>query len=221
MPRVKGSVATRARRKKVLKLAKGYFGSKHLLYRTANEQVMRSLRYAYRDRKQLKREMRKLWIARINAAARMNDISYSQLMFGLKLANIQINRKMLSEIAIHDPKGFTSIVEKSKKAIEKGPNAKVEEEVVAEKPVKKAAAVKEEKVAEKKAPAKAAAKTTKAATAKKETAVKKETTAKKETAKKTTTKKETAEKKETVKKTAEKKPAAKKTTTAKKTTKAE
>lgn len=118
MPRVKGSVQTRARRKKVLKLAKGYFGSKHAIYRTANEQVMKSLQYAYRDRKQLKREMRKLWIARINAAARMNNMSYSQLMHGLKVANVDINRKMLSEIAIHDPKGFTIIVDKAKKAIE-------------------------------------------------------------------------------------------------------
>jgi len=119
MPRVKNSVVTRARRKKVLKLAKGYFGSKHLLYRTAHEQVMNSLAYAYRDRRQVKRDMRRLWIARINAAARMNEINYSNLMFGLKLANIQVNRKMLSEMAIHDPKGFTSIVESAKKAIKK------------------------------------------------------------------------------------------------------
>ena len=119
MARVTGSVASRNRRKKVLKLAKGYFGSKHLLYRTANEQVMRSLRYAYRDRNQLKREMRKLWIARINAAARMNGLSYSKLMHGLTLANITINRKMLSEIAIHDPKGFKTIVEKAQKALAK------------------------------------------------------------------------------------------------------
>ncbi|HBS91360.1 MAG TPA: 50S ribosomal protein L20 [Erysipelotrichaceae bacterium] len=119
MPRVKGGTVARNRRKKVLKLAKGYFGSKHVLYRTANEQVMRSLRYAYRDRKQLKREMRKLWIARINAAARMNDMSYSQLMHGLRLAKIEVNRKMLSEIAIADPKGFTTIVEKAKKALAK------------------------------------------------------------------------------------------------------
>ena len=117
MARVTNAVASRARRKKVLKLAKGYFGSKHLLYRTANEQVMRSLRYAYRDRKQLKREMRKLWIARINAAARMNGLSYSKLMHGLNLANITINRKMLSEIAIHDAKGFTAICEQAKKAL--------------------------------------------------------------------------------------------------------
>ena len=104
MPRVKGGTVTRARRKRTLKLAKGYFGSKHLLYRTAHEQVMRSLRYSYIGRKQLKRDMRKLWIARINAAARMNDMSYSQLMHGLKLAGVTINRKMLSEIAIHDEK---------------------------------------------------------------------------------------------------------------------
>ena len=119
MPRVKNTPVTRNRRKKILKLAKGYFGSKHTLYKTANEQVMRSLRYAYRDRKQLKREMRKLWIARINAAARQNDISYSQLMHGLRLANIEVNRKMLSEIAISDPSGFSGIVDKAKKALAK------------------------------------------------------------------------------------------------------
>ena len=119
MPRVNKSVASRARRKKVLKLAKGYFGSKHTIYKTANEQVMHSLRYSYIDRKKLKREMRKLWIARINAASRMNDISYSQLMYGLKLSNIEMNRKMLSEIAIHDPKGFALICTKAKKAVEK------------------------------------------------------------------------------------------------------
>ncbi len=116
--RVKGSTPTRNRRKKVLKLAKGYFGSKHLLYRTAHEQVMRSLRYSYIGRKQTKREMRKLWIARINAAARLHDISYSNLMHGLKLANVTINRKMLSEIAIHDAKSFENIVKTAKKALE-------------------------------------------------------------------------------------------------------
>ena len=116
MPRVKGGTVTRARRKRTLKLAKGYFGSKHLLYRTAHEQVMRSLRYSYIGRKQLKRDMRKLWIARINAAARMNDMSYSQLMHGLKLAGVTINRKMLSEIAIHDEKGFKAIIESGKRA---------------------------------------------------------------------------------------------------------
>lgn len=118
MPRTTNAVPSRARRKKTIKLAKGYYGSKHSLYRTANEQVMRSMRYAYRDRKQLKREMRKLWITRINAAARQNDISYSQLMHGLRTANIDINRKMLSEIAIHDPKGFTTLVGKARKALE-------------------------------------------------------------------------------------------------------
>ncbi|MBR2727418.1 MAG: 50S ribosomal protein L20 [Solobacterium sp.] len=116
--RVKGSTPTRNRRKKVLKLAKGYFGSKHLLYRTANEQVMRSLRYSYIGRKQTKRDMRKLWIARINAAARNHDISYSRLMHGLKLADVTINRKMLSEIAIHDENGFKEIVDIAKKALE-------------------------------------------------------------------------------------------------------
>ena len=117
MPRVKNSVATRARRKGVLKLAKGYFGSKHAIYKTAHEQVMHSLRYAYRDRRNLKREMRKLWIARINAAARMNEISYSKLMHGLKLADIQVNRKMLSEMAINDPQGFENLVNTAKKAL--------------------------------------------------------------------------------------------------------
>ena len=119
MPRSVNGTVARNRRKKVLKLAKGYFGSKHALYRTAHEQVMHSLKYADRDRRQLKREMRKLWIARINAACHQNDINYSLLMHGLKLANIDINRKMLSEIAIHDPKGFTTIVNKAKKALEK------------------------------------------------------------------------------------------------------
>lgn len=119
MARVKGGYTTRRRRKKVLKLAKGYFGSKHTLYKTANEQVMHSYAYAYRDRRQVKRDMRKLWIARINAAARLNDISYSKLMYGLKLSNVEINRKMLSEIAIIDPKGFTKIVDTAKKALAK------------------------------------------------------------------------------------------------------
>lgn len=117
MARVKGGYTTRRRRKKILKLAKGYYGSKHALYKTANEQVMNSLEYAYRDRKALKREMRKLWIARINAAARMNNISYSKLMHGLKVAGVEINRKMLSEIAICDPEAFTAIVEKAKAAL--------------------------------------------------------------------------------------------------------
>ena len=115
--RVKGSTPTRNRRKKVLKLAKGYFGSKHLLFRTAHEQVMHSQKYAYISRKQLKRDMCKLWIARINAACHMNDISYSKFMHGLKLANINLNRKMLSEIAIHDEAAFTQLVEEAKKQL--------------------------------------------------------------------------------------------------------
>ena len=97
--RVKGGTVTRARRKKVLKRAKGYFGSKHLLYRTAHEQVMHSLRYAYISRRLIKRDFRKLWIVRINAACRNYGINYSTLMHGLKLANINMNRKMISEMA--------------------------------------------------------------------------------------------------------------------------
>ncbi len=98
MARVKGGTVTRKRRKKVLKLAKGYYGSKHTLFKTAKEQVMNSYNYAYRDRCQKKRDFRKLWIARINAAARMNNLSYSKLMHGLKLAEIDINRKMLATL---------------------------------------------------------------------------------------------------------------------------
>lgn len=117
MARVKGGYTTRRRRKKILKLAKGYFGSKHTLYKTAHEQVMNSFEYAYRDRKALKREMRKLWIARINAAARMNGLSYSKMMHGLKVANIDINRKMLAEMAVNDAQGFAALAEIAKKAI--------------------------------------------------------------------------------------------------------
>lgn len=119
MPRTKGGIVSRRRRKRVLKLAKGYFGSKHTLFRTAKAQVMKSLAYAYRDRKNKKRDFRKLWIARINAGARLNDLSYSKLMHGLKLANIDINRKMLSELAINDPEGFTNVCSKAKKALAK------------------------------------------------------------------------------------------------------
>ena len=119
MPRTKGGIVTRRRRKKVLKLAKGYFGSKHTLFRTAKAQVMKSLSYAYRDRRNRKRDFRKLWIARINAGARLNDLSYSQLMHGLKLANVDINRKMLSELAINDPSGFSAVCDTAKKALGK------------------------------------------------------------------------------------------------------
>ena len=117
MARVKGSNIHKNRRKKILKLARGYFGSKHKLYKTAKEQVMHSLKYAYRDRKQNKREMRKLWITRINAACRMNEISYSKFISGLNKAGIEINRKMLSEIAIDDAKAFTNLVNVAKEAL--------------------------------------------------------------------------------------------------------
>ena len=116
MSRVKGSTPTRDRRKKVLKAASGYFGSKHLLFKTAHEQVMHSYKYSWIDRRQLKREMRKLWIARINAAARSNGLSYSKLMNGLNKAGIKINRKMLSEIAISNPEDFKKICEQAKSA---------------------------------------------------------------------------------------------------------
>ena len=133
MTRVKGGTVARARRKKVLKEAKGYFGSKHRLYKTAHEQVMHSLKYAYRDRRQNKRNFRKLWITRINAACRENEISYSKFINGLNLANIDINRKMLSEIAISDPKAFSEIVKIAKDALDgktyKPKAVKVEKEV--------------------------------------------------------------------------------------------
>ena len=137
MPRVKGGYTTRRRRKAVLKLAKGYYGSKHTIYKTAHEQVMRSLRYAYRDRKQRKREFRKLWIQRINAACQLNDIKYSRFINGLAQANIEINRKMLADMAVNDPKGFAKLVDAAKKALEK-PKAKVVEETIFLKPAPKA-----------------------------------------------------------------------------------
>ena len=117
MPRVKGGVVSRKRRKRVLKLAKGYFGSKHTLYKTANEQVMKSLQYAYRDRRQRKRQFRQLWIARINAAARQNGISYSKFINGLKKASVEIDRKILADIAVFDKVAFTALVEKAKAAL--------------------------------------------------------------------------------------------------------
>ena len=116
MPRVKGGYTTRRRRKAILKLAKGYFGSKRTLYKTANEQVMRSLAYSYRDRKQKKREFRKLWISRINAACKANDYKYSLLIAGLNKANVLVNRKVLAEIAIFDKEGFKDLIELAKKA---------------------------------------------------------------------------------------------------------
>ncbi len=113
--RVKGGTVSRNRRKKTLKRASGYYGSKHLLYKTAHEQVMHSLHYAYRDRRLIKRDFRKLWIKRINAACRLNGISYSVFMHGLKVNGININRKMLSEMAINDPAGFKELVQIAKK----------------------------------------------------------------------------------------------------------
>lgn len=118
MTRVKGGVVARKRRKKVLKEAKGYFGSKHRLFKTAQEQLMHSGEYAYRDRKQNKRNFRKLWITRINAACRQNDISYSRFINGLTKANIDINRKMLSEMSITSPEEFTKLVNIAKDALE-------------------------------------------------------------------------------------------------------
>jgi len=114
MARVKGGVRTRARHKKVLKLAKGYFGAKSKLYRIANQAVMKSLVYAYRDRRQKKRDFRKLWITRINAAARRNGMSYSRFMNGLKKSGIELNRKVLAEMAVNDAAGFAKLVEKVK-----------------------------------------------------------------------------------------------------------
>ena len=195
MARVKNGAVTKARHKKVLKAAKGYFGSKHRLYKTAKEQLMHSGQYAFRDRKQKKRDFRKLWITRINAACRLNDISYSRFIEGLTKAGVEINRKMLSEIAINDPKAFSELVKVAKdgKAGKIKPATEVAGNEVtvgaAKKATAKKAEVKEEKT------------TTKKETKKEE--VKEE---KKTTTKKTTTKK------------AEEKPAAKKATTTKKTT---
>ncbi len=114
MARVKRGVNAKKRHKRVLKQAKGYFGAKSLLFKTANQAVMKSLNYAYIGRKTRKRDFRKLWITRINAAARLNGMSYSRFIDGLKKANIEINRKMLSEMAIHDADGFSKLVEIAK-----------------------------------------------------------------------------------------------------------
>ena len=141
MPRVKVSTIHRARRKKVLDEAKGYFGSKHRLYKTAKEQVMHSGKYAYRDRKQKKRDFRKLWITRINAACRENEISYSKFIDGLNKAGITINRKMLSEIAIDSKENFASLVTIAKDAL----NGKVEVQEKPETKEVKTASTKENK----------------------------------------------------------------------------
>ncbi|WP_054697086.1 50S ribosomal protein L20 [Syntrophomonas palmitatica] len=115
MPRVKRGVTTHRRHKKILKMAKGYRGSKSKLYRVANQQVMKSGQYAYIHRRLKKRDFRKLWIARINAAARDNGTTYSRMMHGLKVAGVDINRKVLAELAISDPAGFTALAELAKK----------------------------------------------------------------------------------------------------------
>ncbi|PWG01030.1 50S ribosomal protein L20 [Levilactobacillus bambusae] len=117
MPRVKGGTVSRKRRKKILKLAKGYRGSKHRLFKTAKDQVMKGYQYAYRDRKTTKRNFRRLWIARINAAARINGLSYSKMMHGLKEANIDVNRKMLADLAVNDADAFAALAEQAKKAL--------------------------------------------------------------------------------------------------------
>ena len=144
MARIKGSTPTRNRRKRILKQASGYFGSKHLLYRTAHEQVMHSWKYAYIHRRTFKREIRKLWIARINAAARLNGMTYSRLMHGLKLAGVNVNRKMLSEIAINNPNDFAKICETAKNG--KVADAKVKKEVATKDTAEK---TEEKKVAKK------------------------------------------------------------------------
>ena len=117
MSRVKRGIRTRARHKKVLKQAKGYFGHKSKLFKVANQQVLKSGNYSYRDRRNKKRDFRKLWITRINAAARINGMSYSRFMDGLKKAGVELDRKVLSDIAITDPKGFTALVENAKAAL--------------------------------------------------------------------------------------------------------
>ena len=233
MARVKNSVTTKARHKKVLKAAKGYFGSKHRLYKTAKEQLMHSGMYAYRDRRQKKRDFRSLWITRINAACRENNISYSKFIDGLNKAGVEVNRKMLSEIAIENPKAFAALVKTANdglngkavaaakttsketvtivKAGKKATKEEVKEEVK-EKVAAKKAEVKE-KVAEKKAEVKE-----KVAEAKE--------TAKKSVEKAKATAKASVEKsKETAKKSVEKSKAtakaATKSATTKKTTKKE
>ena len=117
MARIKGAMMTRKRRKKVLKLAKGYFGAKSKLFRTAKEAVMKSGQYAYIGRKQRKRDFRRLWITRISAACKMNGMNYSTFMNGLKKANVSLNRKMLAEIAVSDAAAFTALVEQAKAAL--------------------------------------------------------------------------------------------------------
>lgn len=117
MARVKGGVTTRARHRKVLKQAKGYFGTKSINYKVAKQAVMKSLQYAYRDRKANKRNFRKIWITRINAAARINGMSYSKFMDGLKKCGIELNRKVLADMAVNDPTAFATLVNQAKKKV--------------------------------------------------------------------------------------------------------
>lgn len=117
MTRVKGGTVTRRRHKKVLKLTKGQYGTRHRLFRRANEAMMKSLKYAYRDRRNRRRELRRLWIARINAAARQNDLSYSRFMYGLKSAGVDLDRKVLAELAVSDSGAFAELVKVAKSAL--------------------------------------------------------------------------------------------------------
>lgn len=150
MARVKNGVVVKQRRKKILKAAKGYFGSKHRLVKTAKEQLMHSRAYAYRDRRQKKRDFRKLWIVRINAACRENNISYSRFINGLSKAGVTINRKMLSEIAICDEKAFANLVNVAKDALE----GKMPKEAKADVKVKETVKKSDDKKETKKTPAK-------------------------------------------------------------------
>lgn len=195
MARVKNGAVTKARHKKIIKAASGYFGSKHTLYKTAKEQLMHSGQYAFRDRKNRKRDFRKLWITRINAACRMNDISYSKFISGLNKAGVEVNRKMLSEIAINDEKAFAEFVAIAKKGLEGKATvaAKVETKGVIVTPAKEEKAAKKEtkKVEEEKVEEKPKKTTTKKTTTKKES-TKAETEEKpKKTTTRKTTKKET------------------------------
>ena len=190
MARVRNGAVTKARHKKVLKEAKGYFGSKHRLYKTAKEQLMHSGQYAFRDRRQKKRDFRKLWITRINAACRQNDISYSRFIEGLTKAGVEVNRKMLSEIAINNPKAFSELVKTAKdgKAGKITKATEVAGNEVTIGAAKKAAKAEKAEVKEEKKPA--AKKATANKEEKEEKPVKKATTAKKTTTKKAATAKE-------------------------------
>ena len=220
MTRVKRGPVAKNRRRKVLKEAKGYFGSKHRLYRTAQEQVFKSGQYAYRDRKQNKRNFRKLWITRINAACRENEISYSKFINGLSKAGLLINRKMLSELAIDNAVAFTDLVEISKSALDGKtyqPKVAKKAEVEKKETVKKSTVkkIEVEEIEEVKTPA--LKKETVKKIAVKKPVIKKETV-KKTVVKKPTVKKETV-KKPTIKKETVKKPTIKKETVKKATVK--